>query len=599
MKYFAGILLVLFFVACSSSENIQEQEIVELQENNEDKAAEAQSKFIDGTMLEMKGSYANAILEFQDALKLDPQPGIHYALAKNYYRLDRFANSLHHAKKAVEGDSLNVDYNYLLATIYTTAGLPDSSALAYQRIIKSDSTELNAYYNLAKNYENNKPTKALEVYKKLLDQTGPEWNVLVKIAEINEKLGDIEATISTVEELLELNPSNLDLQKLLIEAYIKNLMFDNALSTTEEQLQVFPEDVLLIEYKAQALMGLNRYTEAGEVYKTLIRESSINFEQKVAIGGIMLNTAVRDSNVYDLAMTVLETIDSDSSDWQVKSFLAEGYLMREKDSLAYDYFEEATRLAEWNVDLWIRLGGLLFDGEHYDRAIENMEKAEVNFPDHFAVNLLLGLCLGQQEQHAEAEPHLKKAADLQPNDFTANYAYGFTLNRLGNSDEALIYLKKTLNIDPDNAQIWGTIGMIYDNLGNFEKCDEFYEKAMSLDSTDALVLNNYAYSLSERGIQLDRALRMVNVALEADPNNASYLDTKGWIYFQRGDYENAEKFIRLSLDQNGDSAEVWEHLGDVYFKKADPVKALEYWKKALTLDESNENLIKKIEKGEI
>ena len=376
-------------------------------------------------------------------------------------------------------------------------------------------------------------------------------------------------------------------------------MFDNALSTTEEQLQVFPEDVLLIEYKAQALMGLNRYTEAGEVYKTLIRESSINFEQKVAIGGIMLNTAVRDSNVYDLAMTVLETIDSDSSDWQVKSFLAEGYLMREKDSLAYEYFEEATSLAEWNVDLWIRLGGLLFDGEHYDRAIKNMERAAVNFPDHFAVNLLLGLCLGQQEQHAEAEPHLKKAADLQPNDFTANYAYGFTLNRLGNSDEALIYLKKTLNIDPDNAQIWGTIGMIYDNMGEFEKCDEAYEKAMSLDSTDALVLNNYAYSLSERGIQLDRALRMVNDALEADPNNASYLDTKGWIYFQRGDYENAEKFIRLSLDQNGDSAEVWEHLGDVYFNKADPVKALEYWKKALTFDESNENLIKKIEKGEI
>lgn len=599
MKYIAGILLLVLLAACGSSGELQKQDNAAVENTTEDAAAEAQSRFIDGTMLEMKGNYANAILEFQDALKLDPQPGIHYALAKNYYRLDRFANSLNHAKKAVDGDSLNVDYNYLLATIYTTAGLPDSAAMAYQRIIKADSTELNAYYNLAKNFESNKPTKALEVYKKLLDQTGPEWNVLVKIAEINEKLGDIDATISTVEELLELNPSNLELQKLLIEAYLKNLMFDKALSTTEEQLQVFPEDVVLLEYKAQAFMGLDRYNDAGEVYRVLIKESSLDFEQKVAIGGIMLNTAVRDSNVYDLAIKVLETIDSDSSDWQVKSFLAEGYLMRGKDSLGYDYFEQATSLAEWNVDLWIRLGGLLFDGEHYDRAIENMQKAVKNFPDHFAINLLLGLCLGQQEHHKEAEPHLEKAANLQPNDFTANYAYGFTLNRLGKTDDALVYLRKTLNIDPKNAQIWGTIGMIYDNRGEFDKCDEAYEKAMRLDSTDALVLNNYAYSLSERGIQLDRALRMVNDALEADPENPSYLDTKGWIYFQREDYENAEKFIRLSLEKNGESAEVWEHLGDVYFRKNDPAKAMEYWKKSLSFDESNEKLIEKIEKGEI
>jgi len=598
MKYILITLLAILAAGCASSTDMVEQENDNTAEK--EKSAEmAQSHFIDGTMLEMKGNYANAILEFQDALKYDEQPGIHYALAKNYYRLERYSNSLVHAKAAVSEDSLNVDYNYLLATIYTTAGLPDSASYAYERIIKADSSEFNAYYNLAKNYEKDKPTKALEIYNKLLEQTGPEWSVLIKIAEINEKLGDIDATIKTVEDLLRLNPSNLDLQKLLVEAYIKNLMYDKALATVDELLEVFPEDITLLESKAQAHMGNEEYEAAGEVYKQIIADEGIPFESKVAIGGIMLNTAVRDSSVYELAMTVLESIDADSSDWQVKSYLAEGYLMRDKDSLGYKYFEEAAGLAEWNIDLWIRLAGLLFDNGKYDEAIKQLNLALENFPDHFVLNLIMGLSYSQEEMPEKAEPFLKKAAELNPNDFTASYAYGFVLNQLKKTDEALKYLNRTLKIDPNNAQIWGTIGMIYDNMEEFEKCDEAYGKALAIDSTDALLLNNYAYSLSDRGIELERAMQMVNTALEEAPENASYLDTKGWIYFRMGDMENAEKFIRLSLDQNAESAEVWEHLGDVYATRGDKSKAMEYWEKALSLDEDNEKVKNKIDTGEI
>lgn len=45
---------------------------------------------------------------------------------------------------------------------------------------------------------------------------------------------------------------------------------------------------------------------------------------------------------------------------------------------------------------------------------------------------------------------------------------------------------------------------------------------------------------------------------------AAYLDTVGWVYFKLGDNDRARRFIRASIDTGEASAEVLEHLGDVY-----------------------------------
>ena len=46
------------------------------------------------------------------------------------------------------------------------------------------------------------------------------------------------------------------------------------------------------------------------------------------------------------------------------------------------------------------------------------------------------------------------------------------------------------------------------------------------------------------------------------------LDTMGWIFYKMGEFEKAKRFIKASIDLNADeaSAEVLEHLGDVYDK---------------------------------
>jgi len=122
---------------------------------------------------------------------------------------------------------------------------------------------------------------------------------------------------------------------------------------------------------------------------------------------------------------------------------------------------------------------------------------------------------------------------------------------------------------------------------------------LELDPDNALINNNFAYSLSERGLQLERSLKMVTISLEADSLNSSYLDTKGWIYYKLKEYEKARDYIEMAIEEGGENAVMLEHLGDILFMSGKQLQAEELWKKALELDSENNTLLQKVEAGVI
>jgi len=187
--------------------------------------------------------------------------------------------------------------------------------------------------------------------------------------------------------------------------------------------------------------------------------------------------------------------------------------------------------------------------------------------------------------------------ELNPNDLNSTLAYSFSLNQLKKEEEAIVYLERALRIDPKNTQALGMLALIYDGKKLFEKSDSIYSIAVSMDSTNILLLNNYAYSLADRGIELDRALSMVKKAIAEEPENSSYLDTIGWVYFKLGEYSMAVEYIEKAIELDENNATLLDHLGDAYFKMERKDKARELWQTAFELDSSNTDIKLKIEKG--
>jgi len=602
IKYFAPVLFILILIGCSSEKELQKDKKkssgVEFIKP-EDRSKFALNHFINGSIAEAKGDYSEALEEYQASLDLDTNAATYYTIAKCYFMQDKIPQALSNSKKSIILNNSRIEYYELLADVFNSAKQNDSAAAMYEQIIKMDSTNYSAYYKLARIYEILKPLKAIELYNKLTEFIGPDWSILMRVGELYEKLGDNDAAANSINKLLTIDPSNSALQKLLIEIYERGKKYDKALEVVNDIIESSPEDLDAHEIKAQLYIVQNKWGEASKEYNILLEHPELPFEGKLRIGISYFAKSLSDSSLYPIVKNFFITLDKDTSALQIKIYLGALNLLLKEDSLADKDLISALELNRHDSQNWLQAGGLLFDNKKYGEAGKLMKYAVSAFPEDFGVNLITGLSFAQIENPTEAKPYLQKAIELSPNDVNALSAYGFTLNQLKDYDNAIIYLNKALTLKPGDVNLLGTLGLIFNTQEKWVQCDSVYEIALKLDSTNALVNNNYAYALSERGIQLERALRMVNLALKADSGNSSYLDTKGWIYFKLKEYDKAKDYIQHAINAGGESSTTLEHLGDITFMTGEKKAAVLLWQKAFMLDSTNNNLKIKIEKGEI
>lgn len=97
--------------------------------------------------------------------------------------------------------------------------------------------------------------------------------------------------------------------------------------------------------------------------------------------------------------------------------------------------------------------------------------------------------------------------------------------------------------------------------GQLEDALAAFEHAIAEHPEDAGLHNYVAYSLAEGGVELERAEEFVRVALEAEPENADYLDTLGWIQCKLGETEaGIESLEAAERAAEREIPEIEEHL---------------------------------------
>ena len=165
--------------------------------------------------------------------------------------------------------------------------------------------------------------------------------------------------------------------------------------------------------------------------------------------------------------------------------------------------------------------------------------------------------------------HLRGALALQRKEF---------------DDAIVLYNEALKHADNDTlrSSLWGAIGDVEHQRNEMKRCFKAYDKALRYHADNAMVLNNYAYFLSEDGKSLERALTMISRALALSQNNSTYLDTMAWVLYKLGRYDEAKKYMQqaLSLDRHR-SAELALHYGDILHALGEEFMAKTYWRKAL------------------
>ena len=258
---------------------------------------------------------------------------------------------------------------------------------------------------------------------------------------------------------------------------------------------------------------------------------------------------------------------------------------------AIPLLERANQLDPKSKQGWNDLGlAYLRLGEFSDAATAFRKQVEVNPYDEHVYNYL-GLSLQQQRKYDEAATAFRKQLEINPLDPIAHAALGALFLEQHKYAEAVPELDKATVLTPENAELEVSLGQAFLNTGQKDKALEAFEKGIELKQTP-VVWNNVAYNLAQHSIELDRAAQYAESAVSAtaaslrnielsrlsldDLNQVSsigiYWDTLGWIYFQRGDLDKAQRYVRASwlLDQHG---EVGDHLAQIYERRGEKEQA--------------------------
>lgn len=259
-------------------------------------------------------------------------------------------------------------------------------------------------------------------------------------------------------------------------------------------------------------------------------------------------------------------------------------------------------------------------------------------PTHAAAILMLGDTYERMKQFESAIDVYQMMPISSPLIEVAELQAALNLEQIGRGDDAVATLKKAISQNSDDIEPLIALGNLYRSRKDFQNANEAYEKAISLVTMlqpghwnlyyssgitlerlkrwpesearlkkalelapdQPFVLNYLGYSWVDQNINLDEAFKMLQRAVEQRPNDGYIVDSLGWAYYRRGDYELAAKYLEKAVELRPSDSTINDHLGDVYWRLGRKLEAQFQWNHARDLGPEPEDLpkiLEKIEKG--
>ena len=528
--------------------------------------AKFQQYFYQGEKAKMAGNFEIAINYFNTALKFEEVSAAHYEISKLCSQLPKYEKmGKEHIKMAVAMEPSNAWY------------LKD---LGYYEIYAGNIKEGIKNFDLAVKYSTN-PAPVLDEYLNVISG--------YDIAQASIVLAQLAAIQGEDEDIARRRFELLSAQGKFKEAGVVLEEFEKKNKVEDEYYFYLLEFYRQMKLEGEAVRWLSHMKEViPSNGKLLLEESS-----SLAISG-------DDAKSYEL---LKKSITSGDLRWMD----AVDILKKYEDLVAQD---EKFKKPLWEIfDLTFNqfkseyqcLVQLSFVANHQNNLVRQEEMLTLAVALYKSDVLVWKFLLENQKQLRKWNELVKygnEAIELFPTDADVYYYTGLGYLKLldyKKSLESLITGRDLVIENPELlSQFYSSLGSVYFKTNNWTECENSFEQALIQNPENTTALNNYAYYLGIKKIQLDKALGIVQYAVSMQPNNSIYLDTFGFILFQKKQYQAAVAQLEIAVKLNSTDQEIWEHLGDSYFMLGNESKAIECWNKALLLNPAHSKLKEKI-----
>lgn len=534
-------------------------------------------------------------------------------------------------------DSLHVVFYYTEGVkqsyIYENA---DAAMQLFTRAIESDSLFAPAWYEAANTLMESDPRRALDYSYTANELDTTEVWYKSQLGRLLIAVGRYKQAQHLYEDLIVRSPRNPENYSALAVLYEYDKQPLTAISVLDKAEAVVGKFEQLSEYKRELLVGMKMYDRAIEEGRALVASYPHNYESHLSLAELYAETG-KDSLAVESYNAAL-ALNPDGAD--IVMSMSEYYKHKGDNA---NYLAASRKLIQnptFPVDVkarWLReiTANRNFYRDNYFQIRDMAAMAYGMYPGNYEIldiysqtlvswGDIEGALVHHKAYLSDTITELKPFMDvidieayLGRSDSVSKYTamairqfpgnselyirQGGALRYMKQPDKALKAYRNAYKYSQTDSARSVALGIIGDHLheqGNDKKAFDNYNQALKLWGDNVVVLNNYAYYLSEiydkghdgakskqtaeRTKALERARDMSARVKELEPTNATYLDTYAWILYQLGDYEEARKVMRQAIAFDADQSNVLlMHYGDILYALGDNYMATVYWKRAL------------------
>lgn len=553
LKTFLILLITLSLFACRTA---KEKKIVH--------SSSFIKNFHEGVRLKLNFEIDPAIDKFNLCLKEDPSDdAANFALAQLYLMKNDLQKASFHTKQASISDPKNLYYQTELAFMHQELKEYEQAALIFDKLSKVNLQNPEYYYGSFENWlKAGKRDKALQTLSNLEKYLGGNSEIEIKRYHLLFAEGQENTALNVLLEAKKKYPNEPTIIANLVDYYMQKKQYDSGMKMLQELVTTDPENGLALYMLGDMQMQIGQEQVGLNNLKQAVKKEGPTLDQKMEILISIQNFKTSDPDMESLVEYMVDRYPKE----------AKAHSIRGDYFFKADKFEEATKSYKKAVEInpnlfpiWNQILVLEYQNQWFDSLNVDSDKCIELFPVQPVPYFFSGVAKNQKKQYGDAIIKLKESIDLLLNDVALE------------------------------AEIYGQIGEANFGLKDLENGKIFYEKAIEKQPTSLIIKNNYAYRLALQTNELEKAEKLIDDVLLAAPNQARFLDTKGWILFVKGKYATAQDYFNQALSIAPTDKVIVEHFGDCAFKLGQKERAFEYWIKAKELKSTNLNLDKKIQ----
>ena len=525
-------------------------------------------KFHEGLRLKAKGELDNSLACFDICLRLKQNDdAVYYALSLIYTIKKDGVKSLEALQNAAKYAPDNIWYTQELAYQYFDQNRFDESVKCFSKLVEKEPSNVDWLYGYAECLVKvGKANEAIKALDKTEEQVGKHPELTIQKFKLYVQIKQPEKGIAEINKARLEFPKDPQLLGVLIDYYFQSNQEKKAIEILKDLVIVDPTNgrahLFLAEVYNQQLNKKDFYNELKKGF--ICDDVDIDTKMKVLIS-IQDKPTKLDPEAYELADILVKQYPNDSKAYSIQG---DYYLRAEENEKALNAYKNALKFDKTKYAIWNQVLMMEYQNSKFDLLYDDSKACLDLFPSIPSIYLLNGIGANQLNKFNEAITSLEMGKDLIINDKSLLSEFK---SQLG---ESLFGLKKYKE------------GIVQ------------YEEALTLDPMSSLNMNNYAYRLALAKLDFQTAEELIKKANEISQNQSTFIDTYGFVYFQKGDFVKAKEYYEKAYIINSTDKNILEHLGDVNFKIGQIDKAVEFWIKAKNAGSTNKNINQKINKKE-